>query len=156
MKTKTNKFISSILIALTILPLLLLETALSSMSYAQKRRMDTQHNKQRISIQTYPPGYIATAEEAKKVRESLLAGTGNDHDDPMNLAEYGDIAAVPAMLAVLKRYPANADGSMICTRWHCLAALKKLTKAAVGNETEDWEKWWEEYQQERKVKRKTT
>jgi hypothetical protein len=79
------------------------------------------------------------------IQEKLLKGVGNDHDMPMALAEVGDISSVPALIAVLKRNPAFADGTMICTRAHCLLALTKLTGVNVGKTDEAWEKWWEEY-----------
>jgi len=122
----------------------------SSTPLVQKTRKTTHQNRQREPLQSHPSGYIATAEEAKKVCEALLAGKGNDHDGPTNLAEYGDIEAVPAMVAVLKRHPANPDGGAVCTRWHCLTALRKLTKSDVGNKTEGWENWWEERKKKQK------
>ena len=78
-------------------------------------------------------------EEYKKL---LLAGEGNDHDWPSELAETGDVGCVPAMIAVLKRNPIEADGRMICTRDHCLQALRKLTGADLGDTDEVWIRWW--------------
>ncbi|HKQ79126.1 MAG TPA: hypothetical protein VJ810_35855 [Blastocatellia bacterium] len=154
MNGQRKKVLLSILALLPIVTLLFSAGVLSEVSYAQKTRRQSQRNgrqRNRLQITIYPPGYIVSPEAAQKVREALLAGAGNDHDDPMNLAEYGDIDSVPAMIAVLKRNPANGKW-MVCTRAHCLTALRKLTKADVGDETEDWEKWWAAYQKERKEK----
>ncbi len=82
-------------------------------------------------------------EEYKKL---LLAGDGNDHDWPSELAETGDVSCVPALIAVLKRNPIEEDGSMICTREHCLMALRKLTRENLGDTDEDWIVWWKDYE----------
>jgi hypothetical protein len=86
-------------------------------------------------------------EEYKKL---LLAGEGVDHDWPSELAETGDVNCVPALIAVLKRNPIEADGSMICTRDHCLQALRKLTGADLGDTDEVWIRWWAENQKKPK------
>jgi hypothetical protein len=81
-------------------------------------------------------------EEYKKL---LLAGEGNDHDWPSELAETGDVSCVPALITVLKRNPIEEDGSWICTRDHCLQALRKLTGANLGDTDEVWINWWADY-----------
>ncbi len=90
-------------------------------------------------------------QKIEEYKMMLLTGEGNDHDWPSDLADTGDISCVPALIAVLKRNPIEEDGSMICTRDHCLKALRKLTGENLDNTDEVWIHWWAEYQK-RKLK----
>jgi hypothetical protein len=87
--------------------------------------------------------------EIEQYKRELLEGKGNDHDFPMMLAETADINCVPALIAVLKRHPLFDNGEMICTRAHCLDALRKLTGQNLGNTDEVWENWWADYLKQR-------
>jgi hypothetical protein len=86
----------------------------------------------------------------EQYKRELLEGKGNDHDFPMMLAETEDINCVPALIAVLKRHPLFDNGEMICTRAHCLGALRKLTGQNLGNTDEVWENWWAHYQKKQR------
>lgn len=127
----------------------ILTQAQSSTKTQASKRSHSQRSKKKIVIGT---GGSITKEWAKrrpellkKIQDDLLRGEGNDHDDPIHLGEVGDISSVPSMIAVLKRNPVYPDGTMICTRAHCLYGLIKLTGVNVGNTDGAWEKWWEDY-----------
>lgn len=83
--------------------------------------------------------------EAKMMRGEYL------HDGALTLDYVGDIESVPALLVVLKEYPASPDGAMACPAEHALDALKKITGANPGFTHETWSKWWKNYKKQNKI-----
>lgn len=88
---------------------------------------------------------LRTETESKMMRGEDL------HDGSLTLAYVGDIESVPALLVVLKEYPASADGAMACPGEHALDALKKITGANPGYTYKAWSDWWKSYKKREKI-----
>ena len=84
-------------------------------------------------------------EQIRVIERRLLAGTGSDHDDPGILAEHGSVESVPAILAALKRNPADPSGGGTCCRAACLIALRQIAGSDQGTTDHGWEQWWRGY-----------
>jgi len=85
---------------------------------------------------------IIVVELDRKSLEAQLLRGESEHDGSITLSHIGTIESVPALLAVLKKYPVSPGGSMICTRAHALGALYKITGQKLGSGYEEWESWW--------------
>jgi hypothetical protein len=94
--------------------------------------------------------------------EKCAEGAGfNGHDCYIELGQWGTIHSVPFLIRGLKQM----EGRMIavgdpkagrqkvvsgnCTYFHCLQALRSITKADAGTMAQDWETWWEAYERPR-------
>ncbi len=86
----------------------------------------------------------------EQVHKMMLAGR-YAHDGAGELLYIGDMTSVPALLRALKDNPPYANGMMICTTGHILAALRKITGHNAGKTYEEWNAWWEQYQKEKKM-----
>ena len=75
---------------------------------------------------------------------ALLFPGGNLHDAYIDLIRVGDESSVPFLIRSLKWHPRSPDGSMVCTKGHCLEALERITNNNPGYEYEDWKRWWRE------------
>ncbi len=62
------------------------------------------------------------------------------------LVDIGDESSVPFLIEGLRRNPISPNGSMIDTRWACLAALEHITGHKLGRTTRAWERWWSKRQ----------
>lgn len=102
------------------------------------------------ATKTLKPRKLTKAErwEKEALEKEILLGK-NLHEGPTELAAYGDINSVPVIIQVLKKYPPNERGVMICTASHALGALYKLTGANPGIRYEDWKAWWEKHEKNR-------
>lgn len=83
--------------------------------------------------------------EAKMMKGEYL------HDGAVDLAYVGDIESVPALLRVLKEYPASPNGGMACPSAHALDALRKITGADPGFTHKAWSDWWNNYKKHNKI-----
>jgi len=82
--------------------------------------------------------------EQRKVLHRILRWPGMHHDAYIALIEVGDETSVPFLIRSLQWQPRSTGGLMICTKAHCLEALRKISSEDVGTEYEDWAAWWEE------------
>jgi len=82
--------------------------------------------------------------EQRKVLHRILRWPGVHHDAYIALIEVGEETSVPFLIKSLQWQPRTPDGLMVCTKGHCLEALKRITGADAGIEYEDWAAWWEE------------
>ena len=64
------------------------------------------------------------------------------HDSCLYLLEVGDESSVPFLIHALHLVPITPDGGVVCTRSHCLEALKAITHKDLGLSTHAWEHWW--------------
>jgi hypothetical protein len=88
----------------------------------------------------------ATAAELKDVAEQLCwFPWGDPHDAFITLIEDGDASSIPALLTGLRWQPDTPPGgAMICTKLHCLKALRRITGHNAGLNYSDWRKWWDD------------
>jgi hypothetical protein len=88
----------------------------------------------------------ATPAERKDVSERLLwFPWGDPHDAFVFLIDDGDVSSIPSLLAGLRWQPDTPPGGgMICTKLHCLKALRRITGHNAGWNYSDWRKWWDE------------
>jgi hypothetical protein len=88
----------------------------------------------------------ATPAQRKDVAERLLwFPWGDPHDAFVTLLEEGDASSIPSLLAGLRQLPDTPPGgAMLCTKAHCLKALRRITGHNAGWNYSDWRKWWDE------------
>ena len=89
----------------------------------------------------------ATPAEEKAMAERVLALPYSDavHDAALTLCRVGDAGSIPRLLGALKAQPdTSKGGAMICTKMHCLDALRRITGHNAGSNYADWAKWWDE------------
>jgi hypothetical protein len=84
--------------------------------------------------------------EQRAAWHSMLREDSGVHDACIYLAQVGDDSSVPLPIAALRRYPVHPDGSMTCSRYHCLQALKAITHQSLGSSAETWARWWAHHQ----------
>jgi len=70
------------------------------------------------------------------------------HDTCLALVGVGDASSVPHLIRVLKLFPdveikGKPGMGIICTQFHCVAALEHSTRAKVGVSYSSWKRWWD-------------
>jgi hypothetical protein len=105
---------------------------------------------QHTPAHTPPPLSEKDIKRREQVHKMMLAGQ-YAHDGAGELLYIGDMTSMPALLRALKDNPPHADGTMICTTGHIIAALRKITGHNAGKTYEEWNAWWEQYQKEKKT-----
>lgn len=86
---------------------------------------------------------LAGPEERKHVAEQILIiPFGAPHDAFIALMRVGDVDSIPYLLWGL-RWQGDTGDAMVCTKWHCLDALKRITGHDAGPNYSDWAAWWE-------------
>lgn len=86
-------------------------------------------------------------------REYARSDWGFAHDDYVRIIKYGygNIEDVPKLIKGLESYGDLEPGKpVVCSRDHCLNALKAVTGANPGPNATDWQKWWDNYQKKEK------
>lgn len=87
-----------------------------------------------LQSRTATPGELRDAAHAALRFPSL-----NPHDVYLVLLDHGDASSVPVLIHSLRWQPHTpTHGRMICTKAHCLEALRKLTGRDMGKNYEDW------------------
>jgi hypothetical protein len=88
----------------------------------------------------------ATPAERKAVAERLIRfPLCSPHDAFLILVREGDAASIPSLLSGLSHQPHTLpDGLMVCTKAHCLEALRRITGHNAGPNYADWQRWWDE------------
>ena len=74
---------------------------------------------------------------------------GFAHDEYVRIIKYGygEIEDVPKMIRGLEYWgDVTNNATVVCSRDHCLEALKLVTGANPGPNAADWRRWWEEHQ----------
>lgn len=104
--------------------------------------INTLGQKSKKKARTKPVRQVIVVEPDRRGIEAQLLKGENEHDGSGALYHIGTIESVPALLAVLKKYPVLAGGIMICTRAHALGALYKITGQKLGASYAEWESWW--------------
>lgn len=87
-----------------------------------------------------PAAQAASPAEFRAAAHAALRFPGFDpHDAYLVLLDYGDPSSVPVLIRSLRWQPHTAPhGILICTKAHCLEALRKLTGRDLGANYEDW------------------
>lgn len=99
-------------------------------------------------------GIYLSDEEGRKVAYRMLSVPFIDHHDAfIELSFIGDERSVPHLISALWwEEPTGASGGMICTKAHCLEALRNIVNQRVGSNYPEWKKWWSEnHKKARKV-----
>ncbi|MBN1917207.1 MAG: PQQ-binding-like beta-propeller repeat protein [Verrucomicrobia bacterium] len=78
----------------------------------------------------------------RQVLHIALLAPVDHHDDYIHLIYIGDESSVPFLIWSLRWEERSPDGSMVCTKAHCLEALEQITNNDPGCEHEDWQRWW--------------
>jgi len=94
--------------------------------------------------------------------EKCAESAGFDgHDCYIELGQWGTIHSVPFLIRGLKQMEGRMMAAVDlktgmqkvvsgnCTYFHCLQALRSITKADAGTMAQDWETWWEAYERPR-------
>lgn len=86
------------------------------------------------------PGQLATPAELRDAAHGVVRlPFGDSHDAYLVLIKHGDASSVPLLIRSLRFLPHTAPGGgMICTKAHCLEALRKLTGVDRGKNYADW------------------
>ena len=85
----------------------------------------------------------ASKEELKTTAHRVLILPFPDpHDAFLVLKDAGDVDSIPYLLWALRWQP-DTKGTMICTKSHCLDALRKITGHNAGENYKEWATWWE-------------
>jgi len=71
-----------------------------------------------------------------------IARNAPGHNEYIFLIGDGRESDIPMLLASLRSFRKRADGAMICSQLHCVAALRAITGANPGNHYSDWASWW--------------
>lgn len=79
---------------------------------------------------------------AQKVLSHRL---GNHHDAFIHLGSVGTEESIPYLINALQWQKINTpeDRTMVCTKGHCLDALRQITGQYPGSNYADWKAWWE-------------
>jgi hypothetical protein len=82
--------------------------------------------------------------ELKEVAHKVLTcPVGGHHDAFLHLSRVGDAESIPYLLTGLRWQPYTGKGDvMVCTKSHCLEALRKITGHDAGRNYSDWAEWW--------------
>ena len=83
--------------------------------------------------------------EIKRVAHQVLrVPFGNHHDAFLTLESVGDQTSVPLLISALRweEHTKSPSDGMICTKAHCLHALRRLTGQDAGVNYGDWKRWW--------------
>jgi hypothetical protein len=74
-----------------------------------------------------------------------------EHDDPhdplIELIDLGDASSIPALIQALGKMgdvPREGPYGSVCTRAHCLEALRTITNQDAGRNASDWQQWLNE------------
>ena len=90
--------------------------------------------------------------ERDELHHRLDVATEQDelHDACGELIYVGDSSSVPHLIQALKLFPDAELGpneGAVCTRFHCVGALRKITGATnVGMSYSSWKQWYESSQ----------
>ena len=86
----------------------------------------------------------ASKEELKKVAHKVLTcPIGRHHDAFVLLLGVGDAESIPYLLTGLRWQPYTRKHDwMVCTKSHCLEALRRITGHDAGLNYSDWAEWW--------------
>ena len=70
-----------------------------------------------------------------------VARYGPGHNEYFFYSKYGGESDLPMLLCSLKSF-GESKGPFICSRAHCVDALRSITGATPGHNYSDWAKWW--------------
>lgn len=85
----------------------------------------------------------ASAAERRDVAHWVIRWEqGAHHDAFILLTDCGNAKSIPLLIRALRWYP-SSDGVMVCTKGHCLDALRTITGHNAGISHEAWAKWWD-------------
>ncbi len=79
-------------------------------------------------------------------RLDVATEDGELHDTCGALIHVGDSTSVPHLIRALKLFPDAEPGpneGSICTRFHCVDALKRITGANPGMSHSSWKQWYQ-------------
>ena len=82
-------------------------------------------------------------------REYATSSLNFTHDEYVLIIKYGygDVQDVPKLIRGLEYYgDIKPDEPVVCSRDHCLEALKLVTGVNPGPNARDWRTWWTEHQ----------
>jgi len=84
----------------------------------------------------------------KLLDEATDTHGGVIHDACGSLMDVGDASSVPHLIRVLRFFgdaelPLPPGVGLVCTHWHCVNALEKITGAKVGISYASWKRWWD-------------
>ena len=89
----------------------------------------------------------ASPQERLEVAHQVLSfPLGMHHDAFLLVNDYGDVKSIPYLLRGLRWQPYTGPGdrAMVCTKAHCLTALRRITGHDAGLNYEDWARWWQD------------
>jgi|GEM_PF-936688 len=92
------------------------------------------------------PEVLANPARARKLAQKVISHNFGDHHDAfLTLGGVGTEESVPYLINALQweEYTPAGKGSMICTKGHCLGALRSLTNQNPGINYPEWSQWWE-------------
>lgn len=108
----------------------------------KKYKLKRNKPKKTVTIVTYD-----TPKTRQEIEKLMLSGEYL-HDGSGELYYVGTMKSVPALLKVLEVTPVkevNGKIQAICTYFHALKALQKITGQHFVR-YQDWKDWWEKYQ----------
>ena len=84
-------------------------------------------------------------QEYQDAVRAYVARHGPDHDEyAFFYARHGKGSDLPVLLFGLQSLGDTTNGVMVCTKAHCLDALRTITGANPGVNYSDWAKWYHE------------
>lgn len=97
----------------------------------------------RANTRISDPEWLSTASPQDVAREAsavLRFPLGNHHDACLLLVQAGNASSVPALVHALSRFDESDDGNL-CTKDHCLSALRLIAGEDHGSTFRDWSDW---------------
>ncbi len=93
-------------------------------------------------------GTLAKRLELHRILDRATSEHDGIHDACGGLFYVGDESSVPHLIRVLKFFgdaelPLPPGVGLVCTQWHCVGALEKITGVKVGVSYASWKRWWE-------------
>ena len=83
------------------------------------------------------------AEQLSLAHKILQWGFGDPHDAFLIVLEQAQPESMHCLMTGLRRQEHTASGGvMVCTKGHCLEALRRITNHDLGSNYEDWIDWW--------------
>jgi hypothetical protein len=79
-------------------------------------------------------------EQLETMHFLLQCPIGDHHDVFLTLKHIGTPESIPYLISALRWY----DDTWVCTKRHCLDALKKITGHDAGESYAEWHDWWSE------------
>ena len=89
-----------------------------------------------------PMAFFPEEEPYQEAVRHYVRRHGLDHNIYFFFTQHGTVDDLPILLYGLRGMGESKGPSFVCTRGHCVDALRRITGADVGWNYSDWAAWW--------------